>query len=158
MLWCVVQCVRRGRITRRALQGDVHLHRGAGLQISVTAHRTAVQSMHTSTHAQAQHAVPHAPCAAVALEASQQPSAPLSKLARAGLLQHKRAHPAGTASQVPDMSASVQLHERLVPGCEAAYTEFLAHGCNGGAAFDFAMNTGEYITVCSKKAMRGGPL
>jgi hypothetical protein len=51
----------------------------------------------------------------------------------------------------------MELHERLTPGCQAAFNEFMATGCNGTATFDYALTTGEYIGICSKTAMLTGP-
>jgi hypothetical protein len=43
--------------------------------------------------------------------------------------------------------AALQLHERLVPGCEAALRSFLKAGC-GGQYFSKVMRSGEYDLYC----------
>jgi hypothetical protein len=50
----------------------------------------------------------------------------------------------------------MELHERLVKGCKAAFDEFVARGCNGESKFTYALTTGEYIGICSKAAMKAG--
>lgn len=42
----------------------------------------------------------------------------------------------------------MELHDRIEPGCTAAFDEFLAGGCASGERFEQVAETGEYIIVC----------
>lgn len=50
----------------------------------------------------------------------------------------------------------MELHERLAPGCQAAFDDFMARGCDGASAFDYALTTGEYMGVCRRDVMQQG--
>ena len=42
----------------------------------------------------------------------------------------------------------MELHDRLEPGCTAAFDDFLTGGCASGERFEQVAETGEYIVVC----------
>lgn len=47
---------------------------------------------------------------------------------------------------------ALQLHERFMPGSEAAFQRFLDDGCPSGARFEQVIKTGEYIVTCKLPA------
>jgi hypothetical protein len=49
----------------------------------------------------------------------------------------------------------VELHERLTPGAESAFSEFMQHGCNAtsNVTFEQADGSGEYLVACRHDVM-----